>query len=1027
MVRFEFFLPIIFILAAAFYALLGLYAWRRRPAVAVVSFAWVMLSMSIWSFAYGLEVSLPALPSKLLILNFEYIGIVAVPVFLFFFALDYTGRSHLIAGKLRPLAWVLPFATLFLVWTNAHHHFMWDQEHIVRTGALALLSLRFNTGFWIQVYFALSLIAVSGILLLMDFLQSPRAMRLHVSLVILGGLFSLFFSTSFIFGYSPIQNVDFAPLFFLPAAAGLAWVTLRYRLSEILSLEHLAVLKNMKDGVIVLNEQRRILYINPVTERLFNRTEDEVIGQPLHQVDDKFAKILNPYLTGGEQRAEVRLGEGAEAKAFELVISSFESNQPGSSDIVISLRDITRQKEKEGELSRRGSIMSAISMAAEQFLIASDWEKNIPAVLKNLGQAADVCRVYIVLNSTDEQGVVYSSLKYEWTAPGVKPQIDNPNLQRVPLAKTGFDRWLETLSQGQSIHGLVKDLPGREAEFIMPLGSLSIMVVPIFVEKQWWAFMMFDECRYERQWTDMELNAFQTAASIFGAAETQRRTAKKLLQRQLTMSLLQQIVTVSLKAADMREMAETVANRLAGLIKADGCFLTLWDENNQQAIPFAAYNSQKTAYSEIKVEPGTLTFTQSALRLERTLIVEDTADTAYASPSITRLFPTKSLLAIPLIGTDKKLGAVLVAFDTVHRFDAEEVQICEQAASLIALALEKFQAMEEAKRKAATSETLRKAGIAVAEKLDFRQAVNHLLEELHQVVPYDSASVQLLVENELEIVGGNGWENVADVIGMRFSIPGDNPNSVVIETGKPYRLANAEKIYKKFNEPPHNHIRSWLGVPLIVHSRITGLLAIDSAEPDDFSDHDIEIALEFANQVAVILENARILQETQTQAVTDALTGVYNRRGLYQFGELELQRTRRINRPFSAMMFDIDHFKKVNDQYGHAAGDQILRQLAQRCLKNSRATDFVGRYGGEEFVILLVETSLEAASMIAERLRTGIMKTPFNTDFGEISITASLGVSEAGNTDTLETLIGRADAALYNAKKSGRNRVVVLE
>lgn len=98
--------------------------------------------------------------------------------------------------------------------------------------------------------------------------------------------------------------------------------------------------------------------------------------------------------------------------------------------------------------------------------------------------------------------------------------------------------------------------------------------------------------------------------------------------------------------------------------------------------------------------------------------------------------------------------------------------------------------------------------------------------------------------NELVIVGGRGWEDEADVLGMRFPVPGENPNSAVIQTGKPYYLADAGKVYEKFSEPPHDHIRSWLGVPLIVQGRLTGLLAIDSAQPGNFDEEKINIALE---------------------------------------------------------------------------------------------------------------------------------------------------------------------------------------
>ncbi|GAB4496350.1 MAG: histidine kinase N-terminal 7TM domain-containing protein [Anaerolineales bacterium] len=1023
----EFFVPFIFTLAAIFYSLLGLYAWRKRPAAGVVSFAWIMLCMSIWSFAYGLEVFFPLLEEKLLVMNVEYIGILGVPVFLFFFSLDFTGRSHLLTKWTRALIWAFPIVFLLLVWTNPLHYLMWDSLAITQSGMLNLLSVRFGPASWAQIGFSFLLVIAACILLIMDFLQHPGSLRLHISLVILAILFSLFGSSTFLLGISPSPGLDFTPLFFLPTAIGLSWVTLRYRLSEVLSLEHITVLKNMRDGVIVLNDQKRILYINPVTENLLKFTEDKAIGQPFHSVAEQFAHSLNSYLTGEEYHTEIEIEEGGETKIFEVSISPSASATPGVVYIVITLHDITQRKEKEQELSRHGMIMSAISRAAEQFLKASNWEQNISDVLENLGLSADVSRVYVVVNETVQGEEIISSLKHEWSAPGFESQLNNSVTQNVPMRKTGFSRWIEELSAGHLIHGSVRTMPNEERGFLNQLGILSVAVAPVFVDGEWWGFLMFDECRHERHWTYLEMEAFQIAASIFGSAETRARTEKKLAHRQLAMSLLQEIVTVSLRAANMQEMAEVVANRLAELIGADGCFLTLWNETNHQTIPIAAYGALKHIYPTISIQPGEKTFTKSALELERTLIIEDANNTPYATPAITQMFPIKSVLALPLIAMEKKLGAVLVAFEEYHRFDQEEVQICEQAASLIALALEKFQAMEDAHRRANTSETLRKAGIAIAEQLELRQAVNHVLEQLKQMVPYDSASVQLLEDSELHIIGGNGWKDEKDILNLRFPIPGDNPNTIVMERGAPYYLPDARIVYEKFRTPPHDHIRSWLGIPLIVHEKTIGLLAVDSSEPNDFSEQEIMIATEFANQVAITLENARILKETQNQAITDTLTGIYNRRGLYQFGELEFQRSRRINRPFSIIMFDIDHFKQINDQYGHAAGDQVLHQLAQRCVKTSRTTDLIGRYGGEEFIILLTETNLEAAKLIGERLRQSIMKTPFITDAGRVTITSSLGIAEAKPTDTLNTLIQRADAALYHAKNAGRNQVITLD
>lgn len=1024
-------IPLLFFIAAIPYALLGLLARRRRGVVAAASFAWMMFGMSLWSFAYSLEIFLPHLSLKIFLTQIEYIGIVIGPVFMLFFAVDYTGNSHILTPRARVLIWIVPALALILVWTNPMHHLMWDGETLIKDSGLTLLSIRHKTFFWIHALYSYLLLLVAGVMLIIELVNRPGIYRAQISLVVLSILSPMIGSLVFVLGIGPIKDLDLTTLFFLPAAVGLFWAIAHYRLLDVLPTGHLSVIQNIKDAVIVLDGKRRILFVNPIAETFLNLPEKEAIGQPLAKISGQLAGRLEPYLSGGERQAEIDLPYGGETATYEATISplrSLKNDKPAeTTNCMVILHDITGRKASELALARYGAIMSSISHEAERFLKTSAWEQNIPEVLSELGRASDVSRVFIIMNYVDDGKTVHSSLCYEWSAPGIEPQIGNPALKHVALRKSGFSRWEDALSEGLPICGLVRNFTEAEREFFKPLGSLSVAAIPIFVGKKWWGFLMFEECRQERQWSDMELDAFRAAASIFGTAESRARAEQKVVRRQHALNLLNEIVKVSLEAGSVDRMAQTVVDRLGKLIGADGCFMTLWDANTEHTIPLAAYGFENRDYTQVKFSHDKRTFTKSVLEEMRTLIIEDTSVTPYADQSIIQNFPSKSVLALPLIAENKKLGAVLLTFNKIHLFTTEEIMMGEQAANLIALALEKYQAMDETKRRAETSETLRRAGLAVAEQLEMDQTVARTLDQLKGVVPYASASVQMLDGEDLVIVGGQGWANPQDVIGIRFPVHGDNPNRVVIETGKPYYLPDAGKVYDAFNRPPHDHIHSWLGVPLIVQGRIIGLLAIDGSKPNDFDEAMKEIASQFANQVAVTLENARIHRETQTQAITDPLTGVYNRRGLFQLGEFEFQRARRINRPFSVLMFDIDHFKKVNDRFGHAVGDQVLHQLAQRCMKNSRATDLVGRYGGEEFVMLLTETNLHAAHTIAERLRHGIMKTNFLTDSGGITITTSIGVCEAKPSESLNALIERADAALYQAKNSGRNRVVVVE
>jgi diguanylate cyclase (GGDEF)-like protein len=181
----------------------------------------------------------------------------------------------------------------------------------------------------------------------------------------------------------------------------------------------------------------------------------------------------------------------------------------------------------------------------------------------------------------------------------------------------------------------------------------------------------------------------------------------------------------------------------------------------------------------------------------------------------------------------------------------------------------------------------------------------------------------------------------------------------------------------------------------------------------------------FASQVAVALENARLYNEIQQLAITDELTALYNRRGILELGQREVDRALRYNRPLTAVMLDIDHFKLVNDRYGHPLGDEVLCWLAEICRRNVREIDIVGRYGGEEFLILLPESEMRNSTQLAERLRQRVGEAKIPTRVGDLSITISLGLSElTDNTRDLKTLIAHSDQALYAAKRAGRNRVI---
>ena len=174
----------------------------------------------------------------------------------------------------------------------------------------------------------------------------------------------------------------------------------------------------------------------------------------------------------------------------------------------------------------------------------------------------------------------------------------------------------------------------------------------------------------------------------------------------------------------------------------------------------------------------------------------------------------------------------------------------------------------------------------------------------------------------------------------------------------------------------------------------------------------------------LLREKERLQEELAHMAMYDALTDILSRRALLEQAEAERQRTMRYKRDLSFLMIDIDHFKRVNDTYGHLIGDIVLREVAQALKKQTRRSDFVGRYGGEEFLIILPETSLDKALILAEKLRKQVCELVIPAEKRVIkNITISIGATEYEDDPTIEEFINRSDKWLYTAKKNGRNQV----
>jgi two-component system cell cycle response regulator len=235
-----------------------------------------------------------------------------------------------------------------------------------------------------------------------------------------------------------------------------------------------------------------------------------------------------------------------------------------------------------------------------------------------------------------------------------------------------------------------------------------------------------------------------------------------------------------------------------------------------------------------------------------------------------------------------------------------------------------------------------------------------------------------------------------------------------------------------FPHPPAG-LQSIALVPLLRNKRLIGSLNLGSVDPSRFTPAmGTDFVEHMASIIAICLENVISNEMLKYIGLTDSLTGVYNRRYIDRRLREEVARARRQDYRISVMYIDIDHFKLVNDTVGHQGGDEVLREVAARIKAELRLSDALGRFGGEEFVVLLINAELDNATMVAERIRASMAAHPFALSMGgSLPVTVSIGVAALDDFDrehalegVAQELLAHADAALYRAKEGGRNKVI---
>jgi len=317
----------------------------------------------------------------------------------------------------------------------------------------------------------------------------------------------------------------------------------------------------------------------------------------------------------------------------------------------------------------------------------------------------------------------------------------------------------------------------------------------------------------------------------------------------------------------------------------------------------------------------------------------------------------------------------------------------------------------------------------ISQKINFanntQEILKMILEKTFEALKADRGSVMLYDEDSgtlvVEVVSVPGVNKIERRVRLR---PGEGVAGKVFQDAMPLIInENIQEIFKPFEIPVETEVKNIMCIPLILEKKAIGVINIVNKKVGNFSENDLELASTLASQIALTIEKSRLYE----LSITDGLTKLFVHRYFQIALENEIKRAKRYGKSVSLILFDIDHFKKFNDTYGHQMGDIVLSYTALLIKETIRSIDIPARYGGEEFTIILPETDTNAAFEVAERVRKRVEAYDYPGQEKPVKVTISLGIASfPKHSQERLDLIKKADQALYASKKGGRNRATVF-
>jgi len=982
------------------------YAYRRPHRTGATIFGWLMGAVTEWSVFYAFELLAPTFPDKLFAGKAQYLGISAIGPLWLAFALTYTGRADWLTLRRKLLLAGLATLTFFLALTNESHHLIWIEIGLDPFGFPALLS-RHGAWFWIYTVFTYILMGTGIVLYLIAFHRAAHLYRRQIGIMVIGSLIPLIGNAIYISRILPVKDLDLTPFAFAISGLLSLWGLFQFNLLDLTPIVAPVIIENLRDAVIIVDNSGRIVDLNPTAHQWLG-VGDETIGQRALDVL-KPSDIVRQYWDAVESQFQLEIGEGEHRRSLDIMISPLRDSRGKIMGRVVVARDNTREQALLMSEKRRARQMELLNVITNTALQMPDLHQALQVLADQLSLLLEADGTFITLWDDAEQRVIPATAYGEF-----RDTYSNAKIEPGENTLTA-----SVLREGRPIP--VEDVfntPYMNPQLASDVPSRSVLGLPLIANsrKMGAALISFNQ---RHQFTTEEIAIGEQAAGQIALAVFKAHLLEVSLHQVDQLELLAEVGRQIANSLDEKEILEYTLEAVVDRFGyAEAAISLLVNDDNLEVA--AISGTEDFGYLpgfQQKMGEGII---GHVARTRKHHVSGDVSRDPYYISNAER---NGSALGVPMLDKDDLLGVIYIETTSQDDFQPDDIQTLQTLANQVATSLQKARLYARTQEHLQAITTLQSVSQVVTSSLELDETLHNVVGLLKETFGYTYISIYLLKDDMLHLGAQIGYpENM---------IIHDIPVTSGV-TGRAVLTKQTQFIPDVSNDPSFlrasYEVKSEICVPFLKKDHVLGVLNVESKDQIPLGESDLNLLNALAGPIAIAIDNAHLHAQVKALAMTDAVSGLFNRHAFEELLTAEVQRAIRYGHHLSLIIFDLDSFKEYNDAWGHPAGDVRLRGIADLIRANQRKHDMAARYGGDEFAIILPNTDKEGAYQFAKRLLEAAQAstTEEPTDGrGVPGYTLSLGLATfPQDGDTLATLLLAADQAELMAKRLGKNRII---